>query len=103
MDNRELVHHEIDGAAFDLPARWTVREMMRYESAAILDRAGASTYERLWAGVQIVAQNWRAPFELRADLDGLTDAKAFDAIKWACMICWAAYQNAQADELPKNL
>ena len=102
MSDRELVHHETDGAAFDLPARWSVREMMRYESAAILDRAGASTYERLWSGAQLVAQNWAASFDLRADLDSLTDAKQFELIKWACMICWAAYQNAQTDEAPKN-
>ena len=102
MDNRELIRYEMDGASFDLPASWTVREMMRYDSAVMLERAGVSLYERLWAGVVLMAQNWRADFDLRVNLDEITDKRMFEVVKWAAMVNWSAWQRVQADELPKN-
>ena len=102
MTDRELIHHNAGAAEFDLPALWTVREMMRYESVSMLERAGLSTYERLWAGAQVVIQNWRGPFELRANLDEVTGAEAFDVVKTASMLTWGAYQEQQAMAAPKN-
>lgn len=71
---------------FELPDSPTRRDVLRYDSATD-SRAGASLYERLWAGVAAIAKDWQSeilPVLDAAALDSQDiSADVMMVIKWA--------------------
>ena len=86
--------------SFVLPDRLTVRDVLRYDGA-VETLVGAELYERLWAGVRALVQEWQCErIALDANLDDVTDLGAVDVIKWAGLAVFSHVQAAKA--IPKN-
>lgn len=88
------------GASFSLPDKPTLKQYLQYDSMVEVLGNGRYLYERLWAGLQVLAQGWQCetcPLDIDLDSAGV---EALPVIKWAGLACWS-YMQAQK-ELPKN-
>ena len=88
-------------ASFTLPDSVTIRQELAYDSAVALEGRGVSSYERLWKGLQVIAENWQCPHvQLTDSLERVEGRKALEVIKWAGLL---GYSHMLAlRETPKN-
>lgn len=87
---------------FTVPDAPTVRQVLAYDSAVEM-LVGKPTYERLWHGVIVLAQDWqseRVKLELAA-LDQTAGAEIIQVIKWAGLCCFSFI--LELKQTPKNL
>jgi hypothetical protein len=91
-----------DGITFTIPDEPTIRQIMRYDSE-VESRQGLSLYERLWAGVCAIAQDFTSDtgLELSVDvLDNPLDQASYENIKWASLAVFSYILDKK--QVPKN-
>lgn len=87
-------------ARFSVPDAITVKQQLRYMSAAVTAKLD---FERYWAGALVLMQDWscdliKDPHKL--DLEKETDPRVTDVVIWAG---WQVKQHVdQLGTLPKN-
>lgn len=96
-ENREL------SVSFVTPDAPTVRQILAYDSAVIMDASGRPTFERLWNGVPAMVTDWQCDsVRPGADLDALTDPNAAKVVEWAGLAVFAAVNALKESAAPKN-
>lgn len=69
---------------FEVPGPVSYRQALRYASEVELNPNRADMYERLWRGVQVLAQGWSSPHvSLDAGMDDPLTPAGLRVIKWA--------------------
>ena len=95
---------------FEVPDRPTRRQVLRYDDATdpyIGRVSGMGMYERLWAGVCVIATNWQSEYvpALNADvLDGeySQDDKTLDVVKMAGLAVFGHMRRLNEEVAPPN-
>ena len=92
-------HPDYKGVSFKISDKWTVREVLDYDSW-IDSSLGDSTYVRLWNAVRSVIQpdDWDCDISLEMSLDDVLDKKALEIIKWAGLAGYSARASMDVDE-----
>ena len=86
-------------ASFELSDKWTVREVLDYDS--VIDSSlGAGIYVRLWGAIRAVMQpdDWDCDISLEMSLDDVGDKKSLEIIKWAGLAGYSARASMDFDE-----
>lgn len=92
-------HTKKEKCWFELSDKWTVREVLDYDSD-IDYSVGKSIYIRLWNAVRAVLNpdDWHCEVPFAVSLDKKLDKKTLAIIKWACLAGWSARQAMNVDE-----
>lgn len=93
-------HPELN-TSFEIAEPVSYRVGLRYASEVEVNIDRAGLYERLWRGVQAVAQDWQSPHvALDADLSAPLTGAGLAAIKWACLSAFGYMEGLKEIPLP---
>lgn len=84
FDDQEL------GVSFSVPDAPTVRQVLRYDSLVELASNDLTTYERIWLGVKVFAEEWECDHvQPDSGLDEIATPEAIEVMKYAGLVTYS--------------